>query len=85
MPCLGNSVDHCCYVNGVACEFLEKHTVEGRVWACGLRRELGNWDAVITDSRYLEKVDPYFGEMNCKDWPDGEGKNRGKCADCGCN
>lgn len=83
MPCLGNRNDHCCYVNGKACPFLEENTVEGRRWACGLRRELGDWSLVIADPRYIEHVDPYFGEMNCRDWPDGVGANRGNCVDCG--
>lgn len=83
MPCLGNAKDHCCYVNGKPCLFLETNTVEGRKWACGLRRELGNWDDVITSDRYLVYVQPYFGEMNCRDWPDGEGVNYGRCVDCG--
>ena len=85
MPCNGNRDDHCCYVNGNACRFLEMDTVPDRKWACGLRRELGDWDLVIQDQRYLEHVAPVFGEMNCRDWPDGEGVNHGVCVDCGCN
>lgn len=83
MPCFGNRDDHCCYVSGEACRFLEENTVEGRRWACGLRRELGDWDSVIADPRYLEHIQPIFGEMNCRDWPDGTGKNRGQCDECG--
>jgi len=83
MPCLGNAQDHCCYVNGQACKYLEENTVEGRRWACGLRRELGSWDAVIASDRYQQDVAPHFGEMNCRDWPDGEGANKGRCVDCG--
>jgi len=85
MPCNGNRDDHCCYVNGNACRFLEMDTVPDRKWVCGLRRELGDWDLVIEDQRYLEHVAPVFGEMNCRDWPDGEGVNHGVCSDCGCN
>lgn len=50
--CHGNGVDHCCYVAGDPCLFVEKGTVPGRMWACGLLRELGSWDAVHTDERY---------------------------------
>ena len=85
MPCLGNAPDHCCYVNGIDCKFLEVNTVEGRKWACGLRRELGDWDLVLDDPRYQEHVQPVFGELNCRDYPDGEGINRGICKECGCN
>ena len=44
--------DHCCYVNGEVCDYLERGTVAGRTFACGLRRELGSWDAVHEDERY---------------------------------
>ena len=81
---MGVSDDHCCWVAGKACPHLEENTVVGRRWACGLRRDLGNWDAVITSDRYLADVAPHFGEMNCRDWPDGVGKNRGYCEECGC-
>ena len=84
MPCLGNGADHCCYVAGSACPHLEEHTVPGRRWACGLMREHGDWDQVIADPRYLRDVAPHFGEMNCRDWPDGTGVNAGQCEDCGC-
>ena len=83
MPCYGNRDDHCCYVNGKACQFLEENTVPERRWACGLRRELGDWDSVISDPRYIEHVDPHFGDMNCRDWPDGTGRNKGSCPECG--
>jgi hypothetical protein len=85
MPCLGNKDEHCCYVNGSACLYLEENTVEGRRWACGLRRTLGNWDDVITSPEYLVNVEPHFRQfgMNCKDWPDGTGANSYICVECG--
>jgi hypothetical protein len=74
--CPGNTKDHCCYVNGVRCPFLEENTVEGRRWACGLRRKLGSWEKVHQDKGYLTLVKPHWenahGIMenyNCGDWP----------------
>ncbi len=75
MKCLGrNFEDHCCYVEGKPCDFLEENTTPGFRWACGLRRELGDWDKVINDPRYLDgpgKIFRKFG-INCKDWPNFE-------------
>ena len=85
MPCLGNRDDHCCWIKGTPCPHLEENTVEGRRWACGLRRKLGNWDDVITSPEYLADVAPHFEPkgMNCRDWPDGTGGNAYTCAECG--
>lgn len=55
--------DHCCYVAGEPCRFLEVDTMPGRHWVCGLRRELGSWDAVHVDSRYVEHVQPMFDRI----------------------
>lgn len=90
MPCLGNGNDHCCWVNGKECRLLiRNHTDENghfRKWACSLRAELGNWDAVIADPRYKEATkDAWTDGLNCRDWPDGEGPNRGACKECGVN
>lgn len=80
--CSGNSDDHCCYIKGKACIFLEKNTIPGRKWSCGLRRELGSWSEVHKDERYLQEVKPKLDELelpNCGDWPrPGE-----TCAECG--
>ena len=88
MPCLGNGEDHCCWTKGKPCSFLiENYTdVTGyfRRWACSLRAELGDWNLVITDKRYLESTNWDAG-LNCRDWPDGEGANRGICKECGVN
>ena len=73
MKCLGrNNEDHCCYVNSAACEFLEEHTQPGFRWSCGLRRELGDWNAVLKDPRYVNGPGAVFGPkgINCRDWPD---------------
>ena len=84
-PCAGNSDDHCCYLAGQPCSFLEEGTVDGRRWACRLRRELGDWDAVLASDQYKEHVAPTFDPLgiNCRDWPDGEGKNNAGCTACG--
>ncbi len=72
--CTGNSTEHCCWINGVVCPYLEENTVEGRRWACGLLRKLGSWEAVYDSSEYqtsdaaamFTAVWPGFG---CGDWP----------------
>lgn len=69
--CHGNGEDHCCYVDGKVCPFLEENTVSGRRWACGLLRELGTWTAVHGDERYLAEVRPAWdrnGVQDCGDW-----------------
>ena len=70
MICQGTSDDHCCWLAGKVCEFLEEDTVPGRRWACGLYRELGSWDAVHTDHRY-EPVKVFLEPHGflCGDWP----------------
>ena len=90
MPCRGTGPDHCCYIGGKPCQFLiTDHTDdEGnfRKWACGLRAELGNWDAVLADPRYIEHVQGAWREgINCRDWPDGEGVNGDFCSKCKTN
>jgi len=79
MRCLGNTPDHCCYLDSKPCPHLEENTVEGRRWACGLRRKLGNWDDVLESKEYKADVLPVFGPIgiNCKDWP--KGKHCGEC------
>lgn len=69
--CHGNNEEHCCYVNGVPCSFLEENTIEGRRWACGLYRQHGDWDLVHQDQRYLENVRPFWiecGTPDCGKW-----------------
>lgn len=76
--CHGNGADHCCYVNGQVCPFLEENTVPGRRWACGLLRELGSWDAVHADPRYqpIQAVWDQVGIISCGDW---RGTGRAQC------
>lgn len=79
--CAGLSADHCCHIAGRVCSFLEERTVPGRRWACGLRRELGSWENVHEDSRYVAAVKPTMDRLGvqCGDWP-GPGTT---CATCG--
>lgn len=66
--CHGNGPEPCCYLPGGVhpifgmgvCPFLEVDTVPGRRWVCGLRRELGSWDAVHVDDRYMAVVRPVW-------------------------
>lgn len=46
------------------------YTQEGRRWTCGLYRELGDWDQVHSDPRYLEIVKPVWEEHGVKDCGD---------------
>lgn len=82
--CTGNHTDHCCYINGQVCRFLEKNTVPGRVFACGLMRKLGNWDAVLDSREYQEHIEPHFGPkgINCREYPDTNAPSRQWCDLC---
>jgi hypothetical protein len=52
------------------CWFLELDTVPGRHWVCGLRRELGDWQAVYADPRYepVAQVLTAAGSVFCGEW-----------------
>lgn len=72
MSCQGrNSDDHCCYINGERCIFLQENVEKGFRWTCGLRLQLGSWDAVIADPRYepIKRFLAQFG-YDCKTWSD---------------
>lgn len=89
MKCLGRNLeDHCCYFDGQPCPFVEEKTEPGFRWSCGLRRELGSWDAVLVDPRYVEIVRPKHEARsarigvslsNCRDYP----APPEKCTYCG--
>lgn len=69
--CHGNGSDHCCYVNGVKCPYLVEDSAGPRRWSCGLYVELGDWDLVHADQRYLNDVRPHWlqsGTPDCGDW-----------------
>jgi hypothetical protein len=85
---MGNGKDHCCYIKGKTCPLMVRNVIDGegnfRKYACSLRIEHGNWDDVITDPRYIEVTkDAWVNGLNCRDWPDGKGPNKGICSDCG--
>ena len=80
MECKGRNLeDHCCWLKGKVCSYLEENTQPGFRWTCGLRRELGDWDAVLADPRYIENVKPVLDGVygangrlgsTCRDWPE---------------
>lgn len=61
---------HCCYVAGQECKWLERGTVEGRRYVCGLRRRLGSWEAVHAHSDYqpIQAEWDRVGISSCGDW-----------------
>jgi hypothetical protein len=72
--CEGNRADHCCYVAGVACQFLrDDGSAAQRRWICTLREKLGSWGAVHIDPGYVTAVRPMWERinpaLNCGDWP----------------
>ena len=84
MACAGNSADHCCYINGEPCPHLRDDGPDAtRRWVCTLREELGSWDAVHVDPRYLRDVQPFWNgyapTLGCGDWP----VKRQTCEVCG--
>ena len=86
MKCLGRNLeDICCITSDWVCPFLEEYTQPGFRWTCGLRRELGDWDSVLKDERYINGPEKKLArfKVNCKDWPD-ETLGHG-CAKCGAN
>ena len=68
--CSGDGADHCCYLLGKVCKYLEEDTIVGRRWVCGLMRELGDWDAVILSDRYKTDVATILEPrgVNCRDF-----------------
>lgn len=69
--CHGNGIDHCCYVNGKVCPFLEEDALPNRYWSCGLLNKLGSWDKVHNDPGYLEFVQSRWdvvGIESCGAW-----------------
>lgn len=85
--CHGNGEDHCCYFGGEVCPFLRddgpKPNKAGvRRWVCTLYEELGDWQGVHDDPRYLATVEPMWRGagwvmewlwdegVRCGNWPD---------------
>lgn len=85
MTCLGNLDDHCCHLGkyGVCEHLADVHPVTGRRWICTLREQLGSWERVHVDPRYLDNVKPKLDDIgitvDCGDWPT-PGQT---CATCG--
>jgi len=80
--CSGNKESHCCYIDGRVCKYLEENTVEGRRWACGIRKDYSSWREVYEDDRYTNDVKPildYIGIVDCGEWP----RKNEICAICG--
>lgn len=76
----GTGPDHCCYFQGVPCEYVIAVDKPPFKWACSLRVEHGNWDDVHKDERYVKNVKPKMAKIpgggDCGDW-------EGRCGDCG--
>jgi len=86
MSCKGRNLETvCCITSDWRCPHLEEFTEPGYRWTCGLRRELGSWDAVLEDQRYKDGPGEKFKHfnVNCKDWPDWSLNHA--CAICGEN
>ena len=70
--CNGQNDDHCCWLGRHGqCKFLAEN-VNGRRWSCSLRANLGSWEAVHTDVRYMSEIQPIVRELvgvDCGDWP----------------
>jgi hypothetical protein len=65
----GVTTDHCCYLYGEVCRYLVDNQTPGPGrYRCGLRLELGSWDAVEADPRY-ESIARHFGSLTaCRDF-----------------
>lgn len=79
MTCKDYGDDHCCWINGKVCSYLEEHTVEGRRWACGLFRKLGSWEKVYETEEYKRDIKPLMDRIGCQC---GEYPGDGICAVC---
>lgn len=70
--CKGNKDNHCCWFQGKECQYLEFDT-NGREIACGLLLELGDWESVYKDERYIRDVKSKIIASDigcdCGDWP----------------
>jgi len=75
----GTGKDHCCWLAGKVCPHVRPSARDGYVWDCGLRADLGSWDAVHSSPEYLRDVKPIGLKVDCGDW---EPEARG-CIDCG--
>lgn len=77
LECHGNGEEHCCWVDGEVCRYLEVDTVPGRHWVCGVRRRYDTWEEAHQDPGYIENVHSVWertGTADCGDW-----KIEGQC------
>lgn len=80
----GTGSDHCCWFSGEVCQYLKASNTDRFNWACGLRTDLGSWEAVHASPEYIENVKMRMNAvgglgLDCGDWP-----NSGrKCNTCG--
>jgi len=84
MKLCGTKENHCCWFAGKVCQYVRPSAREGFVWDCGLRADLGSWEAAYASSEYIENVKDKVNAvgglgLDCGDWP-----NVGqKCNTCG--
>lgn len=79
-PRCGAKTGHCCWFGENPCRFLRDDGDSAhRRWVCTLREELGSWEAVHADPRYVEHVNlkALLG-VDCGDYP-GPGMTCGEC------
>lgn len=73
VACLGTTDNHCCWLGGPGqCQYLQKN-FETKEIACGLMVELGTWENVYADSRYINNVKPHLENyrpgLDCGEYP----------------
>ena len=70
MACWDDGDDHCCWIDGHVCTYLEEWTVQGRRWSCRLYREQGSWLAVYQTTEYQRDVQPTMTRIgiNCGEY-----------------
>lgn len=70
--------DHCCYLEGKVCPFLRDNGTPGPGrFRCGLREDLGSWEAVHADAGYQKIVQPVWdrvGIESCGAWQPAPGR-----------
>lgn len=88
--CGRNPEEHCCWLGQAGeCPYVKttsqgKRRKEGFFWQCSLRTELGDWEKVHEDPRYLEVVRPVWdrlGVPDCGGWPQNSSVGCDLCGD----
>ena len=79
MVCRATPENHCCWLPGGVCPFFDPVALAEGNGGCSLRAELGSWDAVHKDPRYLRDVAPHWPQVDyCGAYPVNQ-----RCATCG--